>query len=396
MHLKTKSLMRKNIFVFALSVLAIISMPLTAQSQKDSLWNNWLNHSLPDSVRISSIDKLARTFVFSNPDSANLLLQQMELSNKVKEDSITKVHEDQIFNLKLSHQQDITYGSLIAAFIVSLLLFVLYRNYKKQKENFNLLKQTQVQLVQQEKLASLGALTAGIAHEIKNPLNFVNNFSELSIDLIDDFEKSDSEDEKKDLLEDLKMNLKKINEHGKRADSIVKNMLQHSRDRSGEKVMTDINNLCSEFLNLAYHGMRANVPDFNSRITKKLDKDIPQISIVPQDISRVLLNLFNNAFYATHERKKIQSTGYDPEVSVETSLANNHLLIKVIDNGSGIPDHIKQKIFEPFYTTKPTGEGTGLGLSISIEIIKSHGGELNVVSEPGKFTQFTITLPITN
>lgn len=388
--------MRKNIFVFALSVLAIISMPLTAQSQKDSLWNNWLNHSLPDSVRISSIDKLARTFVFSNPDSANLLLQQMELSNKVKEDSITKVHEDQIFNLKLSHQQDITYGSLIAAFIVSLLLFVLYRNYKKQKENFNLLKQTQVQLVQQEKLASLGALTAGIAHEIKNPLNFVNNFSELSIDLIDDFEKSDSEDEKKDLLEDLKMNLKKINEHGKRADSIVKNMLQHSRDRSGEKVMTDINNLCSEFLNLAYHGMRANVPDFNSRITKKLDKDIPQISIVPQDISRVLLNLFNNAFYATHERKKIQSTGYDPEVSVETSLANNHLLIKVIDNGSGIPDHIKQKIFEPFYTTKPTGEGTGLGLSISIEIIKSHGGELNVVSEPGKFTQFTITLPITN
>jgi signal transduction histidine kinase len=237
-------------------------------------------------------------------------------------------------------------------------------------------------------MASLGQLTAGIAHEIKNPLNFVNNFAQLSSELIDDIAEEKDVEEKAAMMQDLKSNLDKINHHGKRADSIVQSMLQHSRGTAGEKQPTDINKLCEEFADLAYHGMRANVPSFNSAIVKNFDSSLPKVNVVQQEISRVVLNLLNNAFYAVKDKK-------DAKVEVSTKKIGNNVQIKVRDNGTGMPENVKQKIFEPFYTTKPTGEGTGLGLSLSFDIIKAHGGEIKVESEAGKFTEFTITLPAT-
>ena len=257
------------------------------------------------------------------------------------------------------------------------------------------LKSTQTQLIQSEKMASLGQLTAGIAHEIKNPLNFVNNFSELSVELITELEEGVSPEEQKDITDDLKQNLEKINFHGKRADSIVKGMLQHSRSSVAEKQPTDINKMVEEFFNLAYHGMRAKDPGFNCTMEKNLAKDIPQIKIISQDISRVILNIFNNAFYAVDERSKSNGKDYQPKVSITTSFDNGKVFISIRDNGKGIPDDIKDKIFNPFFTTKPTGQGTGLGLSISYDIIvKGHNGGLVVNSKAGEYTEFLITLPV--
>jgi signal transduction histidine kinase len=260
------------------------------------------------------------------------------------------------------------------------------------------LGRSQAQLVQQARLASLGQLTAGIAHEIQNPLNFVTNFSELSQVLIDEIENSQSDAEQKELLSDLRQNLEKINQHGKRAAGIVRNMLSHSRTSSGEKQMTDINSLCEESFNLAYHGVRASHQDFNCSLEKKFDKKLPKVNIVPQDISRVLLNLFNNAFYAVNEKRSLLKTEaseeeYQPKVSLRTQLLSDSIVISITDNGSGIPHDIKEKIFQSFFTTKPTGEGTGLGLSLSNEIIIAHGGKIKVESEIGKFTEFKIILP---
>ncbi|MFI5171300.1 MAG: 7TM diverse intracellular signaling domain-containing protein [Chitinophagales bacterium] len=265
---------------------------------------------------------------------------------------------------------------------------------QKVEERTKELKKTQQQLIQNEKLASLGQLTAGIAHEIKNPLNFVINFSQLSNELITEFQDAKSEEDKNMIITDLRLNLQKINEHGKRADSIVKNMLQHSRGESAEKELTDINKLCEEFFLLAYHGMRASDPEFNCTLNKQLNPALPQINVVSQDISRVLLNLFNNAFYAVNKRSKIELNGYIPEVKLVTEKNSNNIVIRVTDNGTGIPVEIKEKIFNPFFTTKSTGEGTGLGLSISHDIIVGHGGELTVVSEQNNFTEFRILLPI--
>ena len=256
------------------------------------------------------------------------------------------------------------------------------------------LKRSQAQMIQQAKLASIGQLTAGIAHEIQNPLNFVNNFSELSEELIDEIKKAKSEEEKNVFLNELKENLKKINKHGKRADSIVKSMLDHTRTSSGEKKLTDINSLCEEFFNLAYQGMRANNRDFNCVLEKHFDEALPKANVVAQDISRVLLNLFNNAFYAVHEKSK-SKRNYQPEVSVSTQSSGQEIFIRVKDNGGGVPALIKEKIFEPFFTTKLIGEGTGLGLSLSYDIItKDHNGKLTVESEQGEFTQFTIQIPL--
>lgn len=256
------------------------------------------------------------------------------------------------------------------------------------------LERSQAQLIQQAKLASIGQLTAGIAHEIQNPLNFVNNFSELSEELIDEIKNARSEEDKNAFLNELRENLKKINKHGKRADSIVKSMLDHSRTSSGEKRLTDINALCEEFFNLAYQGMRANNRDFNCILEKHFDKDLPKVNVVAPDISRVLLNLFNNAFYAVHEKSKSKSN-YQPEVIVSTQSSGPEIFIRVKDNGGGVPSLIKEKIFEPFFTTKIAGEGTGLGLSLSYDIItKDHNGKLTVESEQGKFTQFTIQIPV--
>ncbi|WP_282111891.1 ATP-binding protein [Maribacter stanieri] len=259
------------------------------------------------------------------------------------------------------------------------------------------LQTTQSQLIQAEKMASLGELTAGIAHEIQNPLNFVNNFSEVSNELIDEM---NEELDKKDLEEakaislDIKQNLEKINHHGKRADNIVKGMLQHSRSSSGTKELTDINALADEYLRLAYHGLRAKDKSFNAELVTNFDNSIGSISIMPQDIGRVILNLITNAFYAVNEKKQ-RDTKFKPIVAVSSKKSDKHITISVSDNGDGIPEKVKEKIFQPFFTTKPTGQGTGLGLSMSYDIVtKGHGGELQVESNEGEGTTFIINLKI--
>ena len=261
-----------------------------------------------------------------------------------------------------------------------------------------LLKATQAQLIQQEKLASLGELTAGIAHEIQNPLNFVNNFSEVSMELIDEmneeFEKGDVA-EAKAIAGDIKQNLEKIIHHGKRADGIVKSMLQHSRASNGVKEPTDVNALADEYLRLGYHGLRAKDKSFNADMVTHFDPNLPQVSILSQDVGRVLLNLFTNAFYATQQKQKQGIEGYKPMVEVSTSTEKGFAVIKVKDNGTGIPDDVKDKILQPFFTTKPTGEGTGLGLSLSYDIIvKAHGGKIDIASKEGEGSEFSILLPL--
>ena len=259
------------------------------------------------------------------------------------------------------------------------------------------LKATQKQLIQAEKMASLGELTAGIAHEIQNPLNFVNNFSEVSSELLDEMkielDKGDV-DEAKLIADNVQHNLEKINHHGKRADAIVKGMLQHSRSSSGIKEAIDINALAKEYLNLSYHGLRANDKSFNATIKTDFDESIGNINVIPQDMGRVLLNLYNNAFYAVTEKKKQQPAGYEPNVSVITKKLNSKTEIRVKDNGNGIPQKVLDKIFQPFFTTKPTGQGTGLGLSMSYDIVKGHDGEIKVNTEEKVGTEFIISLPI--
>lgn len=257
------------------------------------------------------------------------------------------------------------------------------------------LKSTQAQLIQSEKMASLGQLTAGIAHEIQNPLNFVNNFSELSSELIDEYDSAESDDEKQDIINDIKSNLEKIAHHGKRADRIVKGMLMHSREQKGEKIPVKLNQQLEEDTTIAYHGIRAKNSAFQCEIIKKFDDHIDTVNIIPQDINRVIINLLNNAFYAVGERAQHNlDQNWKPTVTVSTSIANQTVDISITDNGTGIPEEVKQKIFNPFFTTKPTGEGTGLGLSICYDIIKSHGGEIKVNSELNKGTTFSITLKI--
>ena len=281
------------------------------------------------------------------------------------------------------------------------------------------LKSTQQQLIQSEKMASLGELTAGIAHEIQNPLNFVNNFSELNNELLQELgplDKLGVTADQQDILKDLQSNSEKINHHGQRAAAIVKGMLQHSRTSSGQKEPTDINALCDEYLRLAYHGLRAKDKNFNAEFKTEFDETIPKVNIVPQDMGRVVLNLINNAFFAVGERGKeeaishkveaisseekgipsgLQLTPYSPTVTVSTKNLGNKIEITVSDNGTGIPNEIKEKIFQPFFTTKPTGQGTGLGLSLAYDIVtKGHGGELKVESKEREGTTFSVQLPI--
>ena len=267
------------------------------------------------------------------------------------------------------------------------------------------LRTAQDRLVQTEKLASLGQLTAGIAHEIKNPLNFVNNFSALSAELTDELNDvlkqaslADKVREEVDELTGLlKDNLQKVVQHGKRADSIVKNMLLHSREGSGDHRPADINALIDESLNLAYHGARAEKPQFNVTLERHFDPNAGLIEVFPQEITRVFLNLISNGFYAVTKRKAESGTGFEPTVIACTKDRGEHVEIRIRDNGTGIPPHVKEKMFNPFFTTKPAGEGTGLGLSMSHDIIvKQHGGTIEVVTEPGQFTEFTVILPRTN
>ncbi len=258
------------------------------------------------------------------------------------------------------------------------------------------LKSTQSQLIQSEKMASLGELTAGIAHEIQNPLNFVNNFSEVNKELVDELQselKAGNTEDAIAISNDIKENEEKINHHGKRADAIVKNMLQHSRTSTGQKEPTDINALADEYLRLSYHGMRAKDKTFNATMKTDFAETIGKVNIIPQDIGRVLLNLYNNAFYAVNEKAQQQHNGYDPTVSVSTKKLTNSVELTVRDNGNGISQKIIDKIFQPFFTTKPTGEGTGLGLSLSYDIIKVHGGEIKVETRETEGTTFVIQIP---
>jgi len=297
---------------------------------------------------------------------------------------------------------------MVIGAILLLGIFLLYGYLQKNRDNkriekaYGELKSTQAQLIQSEKMASLGELTAGIAHEIQNPLNFVNNFSEVSVELIKEMvEEVDKGNtgEVKEIANDLVQNLEKINHHGKRADAIVKGMLQHSRSTSSTKEPTDINKLADEYLRLAYHGLRAKDKSFNATIKTDYDERIGKVNVIPQDIGRVILNLITNAFYVVNEKALSAVTNptaakYEPTVSVSTKRINGKVEISVTDNGNGIPQKVMDKIFQPFFTTKPTGQGTGLGLSLSYDIIKAHGGELNVNTKEGEYAEFVITLPV--
>jgi signal transduction histidine kinase len=344
--------------------------------------------------------------------------------------------ELQLLTLREQHQRQqleddkkkLQYNFLIAFMTFalmgcSLIAVILWRGNRKQKltnsqlhiqkeeittqrnnldEAFKQLKLTQAQLIQSEKMASLGELTAGIAHEIQNPLNFVNNFSEVNQEMLEELKAAckkpeDERDEELEveLINDLIENEGKINHHGKRADAIVKGMLEHSRAGNGQKEPADINALADEYLRLSYHGLRAKDKSFNVEMLCRFDKTLPKININSQDIGRVLLNLFNNAFYAVNQKTKIAGGDYKPEVVVTTSTSNGQVTIKVNDNGVGIPEAIKDKIMQPFFTTKPTGEGTGLGLSLTYDmVVKGHGGSIMVDSSEGEGSEFIISLPV--
>ena len=340
--------------------------------------------------------------------------QYVSLIEKIKGEEIRKEAQKEKFRNELEKQKaeqekkdaitkrtrNLQYLA-IGAFLL-LGIFLLYGYVQKNKDKkriekaFGELKTTQALLIQSEKMASLGELTAGIAHEIQNPLNFVNNFSEVNkellVELKDEIKKGNL-DEVNAIADDVISNEEKINHHGKRADAIVKGMLQHSRSSSGKKEPTDINALADEYLRLAYHGLRAKDKSFNADFKSEFDDSIGMIEVIPQDMGRVLLNLYNNAFYSVAEKKNLLGDSFKPLVTVITNQLHDKVEIMVKDNGNGIPQDVLNKIFQPFYTTKPTGQGTGLGLSMSYDIIKAHGGELEVETKEGYGSSFIIILP---
>ena len=359
---------------------------------------------------IKAVDLLSKTrFALYNyykrAENHSEAIKNLELHINLEKESHKKAIDQKISNLEITHKAEEAKKEAEAVRLQNEELTKLNKEIEEQKNRLVItlaeLKATQAQLIQSEKMASLGELTAGIAHEIQNPLNFVNNFSEINTELIQELKESleagDYEMSKK-VAADINANEEKINHHGKRADAIVKNMLQHSRSSSGKKEATDINALTDEYLRLAYHGLRARDKSFNATMKTDFDDSIGKINIIPQDIGRVILNLINNAFYAVDEKKKktlrqAQGDGYEPTVSVSTKGNNGKVEIKVGDNGNGIPPKVLDKIFQPFFTTKPTGQGTGLGLSLSYDIVKAHGGELKVETKEGKGAEFIIELP---
>ncbi|RTL57585.1 MAG: tetratricopeptide repeat protein [Sphingobacteriales bacterium] len=325
------------------------------------------------------------------------------------------------FENKSTRQRWIIFSAFAGLFSSLIVVWLVYLSRQKEKRTNHLLQQqkteiekqktaaenalselkaAQTQLIQSEKMASLGELTAGIAHEIQNPLNFVNNFSEVSKELVAEMKEelaTGNTQQANEIADDLVQNLEKINHHGQRAADIVKGMLQHSRSSSGTKEPTDINALCDEYLRLAYHGLRAKDKSFNAKFETAFDESIGKVNLIPQEIGRVILNLINNAFYAVSEKAKSltpDTKGYEPTVTISTKKENDKVLIKVADNGSGIPKKVLEKIFQPFFTTKPTGQGTGLGLSLSYDIIKAHGGKIRVETKEGEGTVFIISLSL--
>ncbi|MEO8862132.1 MAG: ATP-binding protein [Ginsengibacter sp.] len=363
------------------------------KGQLDSAYK-YLNLSVTLKDSLYNIDKIRQFQTLSyNEAGRRQQLEQQSIEAKKQYDNKVK-----------------TYGLITIIVGVLIFSFVLYRNNKnKQKANVQLqtqkkelettlgeLKITQSQLIQSEKMASLGELTAGIAHEIQNPLNFVNNFSEVNTELIEEMKSELTAGHYEDAIEignSISENEKKINHHGKRADAIVKGMLQHSRSSSGIKESTDINNLADEYLRLAYHGLRAKDKSFNASMKTDFDKNVGKIDVIPQDMGRAILNLITNAFYAVSEKKKQLANGYEPTVSVRTRKLDNMIELTVMDNGNGIPQKVVDKIFQPFFTTKPTGEGTGLGLSLSYDIIKAHGGQIKAETKENEGSKFIINLP---
>ena len=431
-------------FVFAKKSIAVNQADNYLRSLVDSYWgvsrlfgrqNNkdsslfYANKAL-EAARITGLP-LALQLAYQCLSSANQInnkidnaLKYEQLSNKLNDSlknariaSLTK-YQKFAFNeqqrLKKLDEEKTAYtnklkmiGLIAVLGVILLVTIILYRNNRqKQKANTVLettltnLKSTQSQLVQSEKMASLGELTAGIAHEIQNPLNFVNNFSEVNTELIDELKTeltTGNTQQAIELANDIKDNEQKINHHGKRADAIVKGMLQHSRSSSGVKEPTDINALCDEYLRLSYHGLRAKDKSFNATMKTDFDNSIGSVNIIPQDIGRVVLNLLTNAFYAAplppEGGFKNPQVKHEPTVWISTKKEGDKVLISVRDNGPGIPQKVLDKIFQPFFTTKPTGQGTGLGLSLSYDIIKAHGGELKVETKEGEGSTFVINLP---
>jgi signal transduction histidine kinase len=324
-------------------------------------------------------------------------LQNLAFNEQLRQQEIQEQQQKRLYRYRLY----VSFGGLL---VLAIIAFILYRsNVQKQNARIKIekayteLKSTQAQLIQSEKMASLGELTAGIAHEIQNPLNFVNNFSETNVELLTELREEISKgnfEEANALATDVIENEQKIAHHGRRAEAIVRNMLEHSRSSKGEKQDTDVNALADEYLRLAYHGFRAKDKSFNAALETNFDASLGKVNIVPQEIGRVLLNLFNNAFYAVGEKKKHTGDSYEPAVAVSTKKLNDKVEIMVKDNGTGIPQRAIDKILQPFFTTKPTGQGTGLGLSLSYDIVKAHGGELKVESTEGEGTIFTVLLPL--
>ena len=322
-----------------------------------------------------------------------------------------QLRKKEVIDARARYLNKIRWIISLSALIIAILLAIVFYRSNKHKKTANAmlqlknnqieralieLKQTQAQLIQSAKMASLGELTAGIAHEIQNPLNFVNNFSETNVELLEELVQNAQSWNLKEVLEvanNIKENEKKVNQHGQRADAIVKSMLEHSRSSKGERQLTDLNVLIDEYLRLAYHGFRAKDKSFNANIETRFDSSIGKISIVPQDIGRVMLNMFNNAFYAVNDKRKQANGSYEPLVSVSSKMLSDSVNIIVKDNGTGIPQGITDKIFQPFFTTKPTGQGTGLGLSLSYDIVRTYNGDLKVESTEGEGTTFIISLP---
>ncbi len=340
-------------------------------------WDNYF-----DTAELFAFVWMIAMWIITNRQRKQLEKERLKALEKEKEYKITEV---------LKAELEVQVAERTAALMLQ---------KSELEQTISELRATQAQLIQSEKMASLGELTAGIAHEIQNPLNFVNNFSELNRELIEELQqelRAGNIDDAISISNDIKANESKIDHHGKRADAIVKGMLQHSRSSSGMKEPTDINALCDEYLRLAYHGLRAKDNSFNAILSTDFDKSIGHVNIIPQDIGRVILNLIMNAFYAVSEKSSYTKASadkkYEPTVSVSTKRTSDKLLIAVKDNGSGIPQKVLDKIFQPFFTTKPTGQGTGLGLSLSYDIVKAHGGEIKVNTKENEGTEFAITLP---
>lgn len=354
----------------------------------------------------SSQQKLLNDSLYNN----NIFKNVYDLRSKYTYEK--KIEQEKIEQEKILAKQEAanekekikTRAVLVIALLFVVLLGVLYNRFRlKQKHNTKLsntlktLRETQQQLVQQEKLASLGFLTAGIAHEIKNPINFITNFSQSANELMEEFFQSKSEEEKSEIAYDIKKLLQKINEHGKRADGIVDNMLMSKRNSAHKKVVADVNHLLIENVELAFQSIKTKMPDFECEIEKRITPKLPEVFVNKLSVGRVIVNLLNNAFYAMNEKYlqniKHKKEIYKPVLQVSSFIKDDKVCLKIKDNGTGIPDSIQKKIFDPFFTTQPSGEGTGLGLGICMEIVKVHGGTLTVKSEENNFTQFIISLP---